>query len=157
MAHRAWVRGIKLHRNYTVDDAARATGACKGTVRRWQKAGLPAITDQKPHLILGGDLIDFLKARQKPKQACRLHECFCFSCRKPRGPAFAEVEFQPLNPSNGNMRALCEVCATVMHKRVAVSKLAQLRALVAVTIPQGVEHIGDSPKPCLKDHLPKEG
>jgi hypothetical protein len=33
-------RGIKLHRNYTVDEAARALGCSKGTVRRWLKIGL---------------------------------------------------------------------------------------------------------------------
>jgi hypothetical protein len=31
-------------------------------IRRWIKSGaLPAITDRKPNLILGGDLFDYLK------------------------------------------------------------------------------------------------
>lgn len=156
MARRLSARGIRLHRNYTVDEAARATGVCRGTVRRWLKSGLPAVRDQKPLLILGSDLIDFLKARRAPKRKCRLHECFCFACREPRAPAFGEVEFHPLTPSSGNMRALCEACATVMHKRVAVNRLDQLRSQVAVTIRQGVAHIGDSPGTCLNDHLAKE-
>ena len=68
MARRSSSRGVKLHWNYSVEEAARATGNCKGTVRRWLKDGLPAITDQKPLLILGGDLIDYLK-RQARSQA----------------------------------------------------------------------------------------
>jgi excisionase family DNA binding protein len=53
-------RSIKIHRNYTVEEAARVTGCAKGTIRRWIKSGaLPAITDRKPNLILGGDLFDY--------------------------------------------------------------------------------------------------
>lgn len=60
-------RSIKLHRSYTVDEASRTIGSAKGTIRRWIKSGaLPALTDQKPNLILGEDLIDYLKARAKP-------------------------------------------------------------------------------------------
>lgn len=50
-------RAVKIHRSYTVEEAARATGYAKGNVRRWVSSGLlPALTDQRPHLILGADL-----------------------------------------------------------------------------------------------------
>jgi excisionase family DNA binding protein len=63
-------RSIKIHRNYTVEEAARATGCAKGTIRRWIKSGaLPAITDRKPNLVLGGDLFDYLKARDVRAEA----------------------------------------------------------------------------------------
>jgi len=65
-------RAVKLHRNYTVDEAARVLGISKGTVRRWVKTGLAAITDRKPILILGGDLIAFIDARLATKQRCQL-------------------------------------------------------------------------------------
>lgn len=156
MGRRPSARSIKLHRNYTVDEAARATGSCKGTVRRWLKDGLPAITEQKPTLILGGDLIDYLTARRGTKQKCRLHECFCFSCRRPRAPAFGEVEFFRPSPSSGNLRALCEHCTTIMHKRVSVSKIGALQALVSVTIRQGIEDLDDSANPCPNDYFPKK-
>ena len=152
MARRPSARGVKLHLNYTVDEAARATGNCKGTVRRWLKTGLPAITDQKPALILGGDLIDYLNAKRGRKQKCRLHECFCFSCRRPRAPAFGEVELFMLAPTSGNLRALCEHCATVMHKRISVAKISALQTLATVTIRQGIEDLSDSRNPCLNDH-----
>lgn len=153
---RASRRGVKLHRNYTVNEAARIVGVAKGTVRRWLKTGLPAISDQRPALILGGDLADFLKGQIKPRQTCRLHECFCFSCRKPRAPAFRAVEFHPLSASSGNLRALCDTCSTVMHKRVATAKIGQLKALVEVTIRQDARHLSDSRNPCLNDHSAKE-
>ncbi|MCO5161270.1 MAG: helix-turn-helix domain-containing protein [Mesorhizobium sp.] len=136
--HRLDRRKVRIHRSYTIDEAARTLGTAKGTVRRWIDNGLPAIRDRKPILILGDDLIDFLVARRKPSQKCRLHECFCFTCRQPRAPAFGEVEFHPLTPTSGNLRALCEECTTVMHKRVAVAQLGALGALVTVTIKDGV-------------------
>jgi excisionase family DNA binding protein len=80
-------RSIKIHRNYTVDEAARVTGCAKGTIRRWIKSrALPAITDQRPNLILGGDLADYLKARATGGPKLKLHECYCFKCRAPRVP-----------------------------------------------------------------------
>ncbi|QDZ00116.1 helix-turn-helix domain-containing protein [Nitratireductor mangrovi] len=148
---------MKLHRSYTVDEAARATGASKGTVRRWLRNGLPAITDQRPLLIIGEDLIAFLGRQKRQRQQCKLHECYCFSCRRPRSPAFGEAEFFPLSASSGNLRALCETCTTIMHKRLAVSKLDELGAILDVTIQQADQHLSEMPKPCPNDHFAKEG
>ncbi|MEX4006752.1 helix-turn-helix domain-containing protein [Neoaquamicrobium sediminum] len=150
-------RAVKRHRSYTVDEAARATGACKGTVRRWLKSGLPAITDQRPALILGEELIAFLDRRKRDRQKCQPHECFCFSCRRPRAPAFNAAEFIPMSASSGNLRALCEECLTVMHKRVAVAKIDPLRAILDVTIMQDDQHLREMPNPCLHVHLGKKG
>lgn len=153
MARRYNARAIKIHRNYTIDEAARALNASKGTVRRWIKNGLSAIMDQKPILILGSDLIDFLNDRAAQKRKCRLHECFCMSCRLPRAAAFGEVEIVSPTPTSGNMRALCEVCSAVMHKRVSRDKFAALKAILKVTIVQAPTRINKSNKPCLNGHL----
>ncbi|SDO57152.1 helix-turn-helix domain-containing protein [Phyllobacterium sp. OV277] len=141
MARRAHGRALRLHRNYTVDEAARVLGVAEGSIRRWIKNGLPALQERKPALILGGDLSEFLKSRKATKRKCKLNECYCFSCRVPRQPAFGEVEFLPLNATSGNMRAICEECSTLMHKRVSVMKLDELKAILAVTITQGKERI----------------
>lgn len=150
-------RSVRRHRSYTVDEAARATGACRGTVRRWLKNGLPAIIDQRPALILGEDLIEFLEQRKRDRQKCQPNELFCFSCRRPRSPAFGAVEFIPISASSGNLRALCETCSTIMHKRVAVRNLTRLRAILDVTIMQDGEHLREMPDPCLHVHFGKEG
>lgn len=146
-------RRIRQHRNYTVDDVHRALGVSKGTVRRWIKSDLPALTDAKPFLILGSDLIVFLKNRAPAKQKCRLDQCFCFSCRTPRRAAFGEAEFIPLNTTSGNLRALCEKCSTVMHKHVSLAKLIDVRAVLDVTIRHADQRLGVSREPCLNDHL----
>src|SRR4051812_2339386 len=129
-------RLVKLHRSYTVEEAARTLRVCKGTVRRWVKSGLPAIKDQKPVLILGGDLGDFLKARAAIKTRCKAHECYCVKCRAAREPAGAMAEFVPLTATSGNLRALCPVCTTLMHKRIATASLNDLRRVLDVAVTQ---------------------
>jgi hypothetical protein len=112
-------RGIKSHRSYTVEEAARGIGVAKGTVRRWIKQGLPSITDKKPALVLGADLIEFHRLQKKPKQSCLPHECYCVKCRKPRSPAGGMAEYVPLTATSGNLRAICPDCLKLMYRRVA--------------------------------------
>jgi hypothetical protein len=128
--------------------AARVTGSAKGTIRRWIKSGaLPAITDQRPNLILGGDLTDYLKARATSGPKLKLHECYCFKCRAPRAPALGMVDYVPLTPTTGNLRALCSTCATVMNKAIPLAALAALAGIVDVTMEQASKHIADTSKP----------
>lgn len=156
MARRPNRRAIKLHRNYTVDEAARALNISKGTVRRWLKSGLQAITDRKPILILGGELIDFLDGRSSPRKRCQLEECFCFSCRAPRKAAFGMAEFFPATATGGNLRALCASCSTIMHKRVSAAKLDALKAVLDVAIRQADRPIINGTEACLNDHFEQE-
>jgi hypothetical protein len=119
-------RGIKIHRSYTVDEAARTLGHSKGTVRRWIKAGLPALTEKRPILIMGADLLDHVTARSRAKQKCLPHECYCVKCRAPRPPAAGMAEIVSLKTTSCNLRALCPECGTLMHKRVGVAALETL-------------------------------
>ena len=89
MAKRVNPRRVKRHRNYTIEEAARALGVAKATVRNWIAKGLPILKDQRPFLILGGDLIAYLEASAPKKQSCQPHQCFCFRCRCPRDPRLA--------------------------------------------------------------------
>jgi len=136
---------IKIHRSYTVDEVARILGVAKGTVRRWMKCGLPALTDRKPALILGEDLVHFLAMRRAPRQKCALIECYCVKCRAPRKPAGEMAEFVPLTPKTGNLRAICPACGRLMHKRIRCDALEPLRAVLAVTIAQPVSSLTQLP------------
>ena len=155
MARHPSSRAIKKHRSYTVDEAAKALGVHRGTVRRWQKAGLPFLTDQRPALILGCELIAFLDERKPKRQRCALHQAYCLSCRAPRDAALGEVDFILHASGAGMMQALCAECETVMNKRVPVTRIPELRAKVTVTIRQAPERIVESHSPCPNDHLRK--
>lgn len=150
-------RGIKSHRNYTVDEIARKLGLSKGTVRRWIKSGeLAAITDKRPTLVLGADLVAFYKHRTKPKQKCRRNECYCVKCRTPRIPAENMVDYVPITLISGNLRGLCPECCTLVHRRIALASLPALEGIFEVTIQQADEHLMDSINPSTNDNFGKE-
>ena len=149
-------RAIKVHRNYTVDEAARVLGVCRGTVRRWIGGGLPALRDRRPILILGGDLIDFLNARSRPRSRCRLGELYCVRCRAPRAAAGCMADFIPLTARGGNLQAICEECGILMNRWVSSCQLKTFEAILTVSIREAARGIGDCTLPSLNDHLHEE-
>lgn len=132
--HRPDRRRIKMHLNYTVDEAARTVGIGKVAVRRWLKSGLPAIDGRKPALIRGVDLLEFLTARAKPKQPCPPGQCYCVKCKASHQPHGGMAEFLQLTPTNGNLRGLCPTCGTMMHRRTSLKQLEQIRTDLDVSI-----------------------
>ena len=149
-------RAIKLHYSYTTEEAARSLGVSKGTVRRWLKDGLPHICDQRPFLILGPDLRDFLDSRAKTKRSCQLHQCFCFRCQEPRAAACGMVDYIPRTALSGQISAICEDCGTIMHKAFSATNLHLLKHLADVSYPQGQPCLSDRAKPRENDHFRKE-
>lgn len=157
MARRPRWRAIKMHRSYTADEAARSLGVAKGTVRRWITAGkLPALTEQRPHLILGQDLIAFGGARKRRKQTCAPGELYCVRCRAPRAADGGMVEFIALTPLGGNLRAICDACGTLTHRRVSLRQLPGWEALLEVTHRDEAPHLRERDQPCGNDHLKQE-
>jgi excisionase family DNA binding protein len=146
-------RLVKVHRNYTVDEAARMLSVTKVTVRRWIEKGLPAITDRRPFLILGSDLRDYLQARAKPKHRLAPGECYCFGCRQPRPAAEGMADYIPLTPTGGNLNALCPVCGTLMYRRISLRQLAAFGVILEVSIMEASPDIEERLKPCPDDHL----
>lgn len=151
MARRTGWRGVKIHRTYTAEEVASNQGVAKGTVRRWLKTGLPSLNDKRPCLILGGDLVDFLKNRKQPKQTCKPEECYCFKCKVPRKAAFGEAEYKPVTLTNGQLIALCEKCTTVMQKRVSLATLEVLKGILLITIRQEAKPVVKGEQACLND------
>ena len=146
-------RGIRKHRNYTIEEIARALGVARGTVRRWTKSGLPTCDDQRPLLVIGEDLISFLvKQKAARKRPCKLHECYCVKCRDPRVPAGLRAELVMDRIASGNLRAKCPVCGTLMNKRIATSALEYLCTIFSVTVVQGGGHIAETEPATVSDH-----
>ena len=136
MSKNANWRSVKRHHSYSIDEAARALGHSRGTIRRWIDNGLPALKDQKPFLILGGDLIDYLRERQRPKVRCAIGEFYCFRCREARRAALGMAEVVQSSNTSVNIRALCESCDAVMHKRVATTRLSEFLAHLDISFDQ---------------------
>ncbi len=126
---------VKIHRNYTIEDVAALFQLHKNTVRSWVKQGLPVIDTNRPMLILGSDLREYLQSKRKAKKAtCKPNELYCVSCKAPKEPALSMAEFKAINEQIGRLIGLCPTCDSVMNKFVSQSKLPEIQAKLEVTI-----------------------
>ena len=141
-------RRVKIHRNYTIEEAAELLGKHKNTVRSWVKLGLPVIEGVRPQLVRGIDLAEFLRTQsQCKKQRCALSEFFCLTCRHPRRPAGDMAEYMTIGPNLGNLRALCPVCGRLIHRRVNRETLRAMMAVFDISFPQGAPPLNDRTEP----------
>ena len=128
-------RTVKIHRSYTVAEAARLFGIHKNTVRAWIEAGLPACKDMRPHLILGRELATYLQSRRtRQKRPCAPGEMFCFRCRTPRLPAGRMADYIPRTDVLGNLAGICSECSTMMYRRASLAQLPAIRLRLDITI-----------------------
>lgn len=135
----------KIHRNYTVEEAARLYDVHKHTVRAWIKKGLPLCDECRPALILGIELRTYLQAkRQVRKHKCKLYELYCLRCRLPKRPAGDMVDFEPLNKSTGRLTGLCPDCDGLINRYASAASLAKISGYLEVCIPKALEHINKS-------------
>jgi len=146
-------RLIKIHQSYAVEEIARVLKVHKQSVRNWLKAGLATIDRGRPALVRGTVLVEFLRARrQKAKRPCPPGYLYCLRCREPRRPAEGMVEYIALSNSSGNLRALCESCGLLMHRRIAMALAEQFCRQVDMTFTQARRHIGDSRSASVNCH-----
>ncbi len=127
---------IKLHRTYTVGELAQRLGVHKNTVRQWQREGLRPIDAGRPVLFQGAAVRAFLTQRNAGrKRPCPPGTIYCFRCRAPQAPAGGMVDYLALTTQAGNLRALCETCGGLMHRRVQEGAISAVMPGVAVLIP----------------------
>lgn len=118
-------RRAKLHRSYSAHELAERLDVHKNTVRHWIKCGLPVVDGTRPALILGSDFQAWWGKRCKTaKRPCQPGQMFCFKCRVPKAPALGMVEYAATNAATGNLKALCEACGTMMHRRTRLADIA---------------------------------
>ena len=147
-------RRVKTHRSYTVEEVASLFGFHKNTVRNWVKNGLATIDSNRPMLILGKDLVEFLqKRRTRNKQTCKPGELYCVRCRFPRPAAEDMAEYSPGNEKTGNLIAICPVCDAIMNRRVSLAKIKEVSGNIDITFPKGQQHIVERTKPSVNSDL----
>ena len=127
---RAAARRVKIHRNYTVEEASAVTGLHKNTIRRWIITGtLPALTEQRPHLILGRDLHAMLNPPKTAPNRLKPCECYCVKCRRAQRPALGMVDYVVLNATTGMLQGLCPDCGTLMYRNASRASLTAIAAV----------------------------
>jgi Helix-turn-helix domain len=143
-------RLVKIHRSYTVEEAARLFGTHKNTVRAWVKAGLPTSDSRRPTLVLGRDLADYLRARRtKNKSPCQPGEIYCVRCRAPKRPAGDMADYQPITASLGNLIGICPDCEGLIYRRASMAKVPEIQGNLDITFSEAERPLNESNFPSI--------
>jgi hypothetical protein len=135
-------RRIKLHRTYTIAEAADVVGGHRNTVRH------PVIAEKRPTLIRGEDLKAFLLKRHRDrKRPCAPGQIFCVKCRMPREPALGMADFAPASTGLGTLAGLCPVCGTIIKRWVSRNRLVEVSGKLDVKITAPQSRLSDIPHP----------
>ncbi len=139
----------KIHRSYSVDEIAQLYSVHKNTVRSWIKDGLCICDNQRPLLILGSDLREYIRAKRiKHKKKCKPHEMYCMHCKSPRYPIEGIVDYESMTQTTGRLTGLCSACEGIINKFISLSSLKQIQQQLDVTFMRPQKHI------IKKDNLP---
>lgn len=139
---------VKLHRSYSVPELAACLAVHKNTIRHWQREGLAPIDATRPMLFDGADVRTFLGAHNASRKcSCPPGTIYCLKCRQPRAPALGMVEFVLGKGTTGNLRALCETCSTVMHRRANAATIAAIMPGLTVQIREAAPRNNRAPLP----------
>lgn len=138
-------RLAKIHRSYTVEEIASLYGVHKNTVRTWIKNGLSTCDSQRPTLILGHNLRDFIEERRtKNKRPCPPGTIYCVRCREPKTPLENAVIYIPITETKGNLLGTCSSCNSKMYRLSSLTTLEQLRTHFKIVMAQDDQHISDN-------------
>lgn len=108
MAKRVTARKVKTHNQYTYEQAADALGVSVQTVRLWRRSGLPVLDSQKPHLILGFALKDFVRKRShRPERRLARDQFLCMTCNGTPAGLLAAWLITCLTPPRGAVWRHC--------------------------------------------------
>jgi hypothetical protein len=147
-------RLVKIHRSYTVEEAAARLQVHRNTVREWIRRGLPTCDDKRPSLILGRELVAYLQARRtRNRRTCGPGEIYCVRCRAPRKPAGDMADYLSRTGTVGDLVGICNTCDAVMYRRVNHERLPEIRGLLDVRLPQAGKHIVEIADPSVNSAL----
>jgi DNA-binding XRE family transcriptional regulator len=133
MAKRVSPRKIKIHSQYTYEQLADALGVSVQTVRSWRPEGLEVLVSQKPHLILGFAIKEFLNKRSnKPERRLARDQFLCMTCNAPRRAYGGMADYLPYNDTRGRLEALCEACQGLCGKFASPKICAELAPILTI-------------------------
>ncbi len=116
-------RIIRAKQTYSTEEIADLLNIHINTVHVWYKAGLSKTDNQKPCLVFGQDLKDFLNAKnESKKRPCAPNELFCCKCQTPRRPKANQVCIKS-TPARTNLVGYCATCGTKINKAISPQKI----------------------------------
>ena len=149
-------RLVKIHRSYTVGEAARVCGVHKNTMRRWIKEGLECCDARRPTLILGCALREFLeKKRSKHKRKLKPGEIYCVKCRVAQKPDQGIADLEPWTNKVGNLIGICPTCSSLIYRRVSLARYHLAIGELEVTLPEALRQLIEGGDPSLNSDFHK--
>ena len=134
MARRVSARRVKTNSQYTYERAADLLGVSVQTVRLWRRSGLYVLDSQKPHLILGFALKDFLSKRSsEPDRRLARDQFLCMACNAPKRASGGIADYQPYTNPRGRLLVLCETCLGPCGKFASPALCAELAPILTIT------------------------
>ena len=141
-------RPVKIHRTYSIEEAARTLNVHKNTIRAWIRNGLQLVDRRKPFLIHGQVLITYVQVQNAGrKRPCGPGEIYCPPCRATKNPAGAMADYFARTTKTGDLVGLCPHCTRLMYRRVSWARLEEVRGALEVQIME--PHVRISEGACL--------
>jgi hypothetical protein len=128
-------RLIKGQHSYTFKEISKQLNVHNRTIRRWRKSGMKLLDEKShPFLVLGKDLIRFLKQKDSDRRVKLLeNEFFCMKCKLPREskPEMIQLEFNGKtigkNQKQVIIRGVCCECTSRLTRISTESKIEDIR------------------------------
>lgn len=150
------LRKIRLSRCYSIQEVAKLLGIDVNTVRTWIRLGLPVLESEKPILIPGDGLKNWLKVRAAArKQKCLPDEVYCLRCRRPRKAKTGSVVIAPRNSKTVVVQARCATCDARMNKTGSLAKISEIQISFGLKT-VGQANLEGCDIPTVNQHLKKE-
>ena len=128
-------RLAKVHRSYSVEEAARTLGIHKNTARAWIKQGLATIDSRRPMMIYGADHRNFLEVRRSRRRVkLEPGQFYCCRCRLTRDPEGSISDYFPISDSTDCLQG---ICPNSMNRIISQASLEPLGGNLEVAFPRG--------------------
>ena len=135
------IRLIKHRESYTLKQISETLHVHPRTVQEWRGEGLKTISTEKPFLVMGYDLKEFLnKKLQSRKIKLEANQFYCMKCRNAGTSKNNEVHLASLNKTIGNqgfrgliVNGICQECGTKLNKFSHEGRLEELKNTFKIT------------------------
>jgi uncharacterized protein YjcR len=134
------LRLIKQRESYLLKQISELLNVHMRTVQAWKQEGLPTINDEKPFLVMGYDLKEFLSKKIKNRKTkLQANQFYCTKCRKAARSTNNEVWIEVSEKTIGKqgfksfvIKGICEVCNSKLNRFSHEGKLEEIKNIYDV-------------------------
>ena len=134
MPRRANPMAVKANVTYDVFEAARALKVTPATIRNWIKDGLKAMTSQKPFLMLGAAIREYLRAKYKAaKRPLEPDQLYCPRCKTGRAPLGMMATQSKMTAQTDLLTGPCGICGATSTRIISHDQRVRFAATFRIT------------------------